>query len=69
MRIIADPAKLKAAQTYDAASDHFDDEPLGFSLLRQIRYSNLKLSLEPPVMKRKKKRNNEVHRRSGCLRK
>ncbi len=23
-------AKAKAATTYDAASDHFDDEPLGF---------------------------------------
>jgi len=28
--MIADPAKLKAATTYDAAADHFDDEPLGF---------------------------------------
>lgn len=26
----ADPAKLKAAATYNAAADHFDDEPLGF---------------------------------------
>jgi ubiquinone/menaquinone biosynthesis C-methylase UbiE len=25
-----DPAKLKAAATYNAAADHFDDEPLGF---------------------------------------
>jgi ubiquinone/menaquinone biosynthesis C-methylase UbiE len=25
-----DPAKLKAATTYDAAADHFDDVPLGF---------------------------------------
>jgi len=25
-----DPAKLKAATTYNAAADHFDDEPLGF---------------------------------------
>ena len=26
----ADPAKLKAAATYNAAADHFDDAPLGF---------------------------------------
>lgn len=26
----ADAAKLKAAATYNAAADHFDDEPLGF---------------------------------------
>jgi ubiquinone/menaquinone biosynthesis C-methylase UbiE len=26
----ADAAKLKAATTYNAAADHFDDEPLGF---------------------------------------
>ena len=26
----ADPAKLKAASTYNAAADHFDDAPLGF---------------------------------------
>jgi ubiquinone/menaquinone biosynthesis C-methylase UbiE len=25
-----EPAKLKAATTYNAAADHFDDEPLGF---------------------------------------
>src|SRR5690348_1420607 len=25
-----DPAKLKAAATYNAAADHFDDDPLGF---------------------------------------
>jgi len=30
MPIIAEPAKLRAATTYNAASDHFDDEPLGF---------------------------------------
>jgi ubiquinone/menaquinone biosynthesis C-methylase UbiE len=28
--MIDDPAKLKAATTYNAAADHFDDEPLGF---------------------------------------
>jgi ubiquinone/menaquinone biosynthesis C-methylase UbiE len=28
--MIKDPAKLKAAATYNAAADHFDDEPLGF---------------------------------------
>ena len=26
----ADPAKLKAAATYNATADHFDDAPLGF---------------------------------------
>jgi 2-polyprenyl-3-methyl-5-hydroxy-6-metoxy-1,4-benzoquinol methylase len=30
MPTITDPAKLRAATTYNAASDHFDDEPLGF---------------------------------------
>jgi len=28
--MIMDAAKLKAATTYNAAADHFDDEPLGF---------------------------------------
>jgi ubiquinone/menaquinone biosynthesis C-methylase UbiE len=28
--MITDPAKLKAAAAYNAAADHFDDEPLGF---------------------------------------
>jgi ubiquinone/menaquinone biosynthesis C-methylase UbiE len=27
---LTDPAKIKAATTYNAAADHFDDEPLGF---------------------------------------
>jgi SAM-dependent methyltransferase len=30
MPTITEPAKLRAATTYNAASDHFDDEPLGF---------------------------------------
>ena len=30
MPTITEPAKLKAATAYNAASDHFDDEPLGF---------------------------------------
>ena len=30
MSTITEPAKLRAATTYNAASDHFDDEPLGF---------------------------------------
>jgi 2-polyprenyl-3-methyl-5-hydroxy-6-metoxy-1,4-benzoquinol methylase len=30
MATITEPAKLRAATTYNAASDHFDDEPLGF---------------------------------------
>ena len=46
MRIIADPAKLKAAQTYDAASDHFDDEPLGF-WARYGRHTIDRLALRP----------------------
>ena len=28
--MITDPAKLKAATTYNSAADHFDDEPLAF---------------------------------------
>jgi ubiquinone/menaquinone biosynthesis C-methylase UbiE len=28
--MITDAAKLKAAATYNAAADHFDDDPLGF---------------------------------------
>jgi hypothetical protein len=27
---LTDPAKLKALAAYNAASDHFDDEPLAF---------------------------------------
>ena len=27
---VVEPAKLKAATTYNAAADHFDDGPLGF---------------------------------------
>jgi len=30
MPTITEPAKLKAATAYNATSDHFDDEPLGF---------------------------------------
>jgi ubiquinone/menaquinone biosynthesis C-methylase UbiE len=30
MPTITEPAKLRAATTYNAASDHFDDEPLSF---------------------------------------
>jgi ubiquinone/menaquinone biosynthesis C-methylase UbiE len=30
MLTITEPAKLRAATTYNAAADHFDDEPLGF---------------------------------------
>src|SRR5207237_2409930 len=30
METITDPAKLKAATTYNAAADHFDDGPLAF---------------------------------------
>src|SRR3954464_544782 len=30
MEKITDPAKLKAAKTYNAAADHFDDGPLAF---------------------------------------
>jgi ubiquinone/menaquinone biosynthesis C-methylase UbiE len=30
MEKIVDPAKLKAATTYNAAADHFDDSPLAF---------------------------------------
>jgi ubiquinone/menaquinone biosynthesis C-methylase UbiE len=30
MPTITEPAKLRAATTYNAASDHFDDAPLGF---------------------------------------
>ena len=30
MEKITDPAKLKAASTYNAAADHFDDGPLAF---------------------------------------
>src|ERR1700758_5008388 len=30
MEKITDPAKLKAATTYNAAADHFDDGPLAF---------------------------------------
>src|SRR4029077_10662007 len=30
MEEITDPAKLKAATTYNAAADHFDDGPLAF---------------------------------------
>jgi ubiquinone/menaquinone biosynthesis C-methylase UbiE len=30
MPTITEPAKVRAATTYNAASDHFDDEPLGF---------------------------------------
>jgi ubiquinone/menaquinone biosynthesis C-methylase UbiE len=30
MQLPAEPAKAKAAATYNAASDHFDDEPLAF---------------------------------------
>lgn len=30
MLTITEPAKLKAVTTYNAAADHFDDEPLGF---------------------------------------
>ena len=30
MDTITEPAKLKAATTYNAAADHFDDGPLAF---------------------------------------
>jgi len=30
IEMVSDPTKLKAASTYNAAADHFDDEPLGF---------------------------------------
>src|SRR5207342_135874 len=30
MEMIIEPVKLKAATTYNAAADHFDDDPLGF---------------------------------------
>ena len=30
MEKITEPAKLKAATTYNAAADHFDDGPLAF---------------------------------------
>jgi hypothetical protein len=37
-------AKDKAAATYDAAADHFDDEPLGFwDRVGKRTISNLKL--------------------------
>ena len=29
---ITEPAKLKAATTYNAAADHFDDGPLAFGI-------------------------------------
>lgn len=46
MRIAMDPVKLKAAQTYNAASDHFDDEPLGF-WARYGRRTVERLALRP----------------------
>jgi ubiquinone/menaquinone biosynthesis C-methylase UbiE len=44
-------AKEKAATTYDAASDHFDDEPLSFwDLIGKRTVSNLKLQAGAKVL-------------------
>jgi ubiquinone/menaquinone biosynthesis C-methylase UbiE len=44
-------AKEKAAATYDAAADHFDDEPLGFwDLIGKRTVSNLKLQAGAKVL-------------------
>jgi len=46
MPTITEPAKLRAATAYNAASDHFDDEPLGF-WARYGRRTVERLSLHP----------------------
>ena len=44
-------AKEKAAATYDAAADHFDDEPLGFwELIGKRTVSNLNLQVGAKVL-------------------
>ena len=44
-------AKEKAAATYDAAADHFDDEPLGFwDLIGKRTVSNLKMQAGAKVL-------------------
>jgi ubiquinone/menaquinone biosynthesis C-methylase UbiE len=47
----AEPAKIKAAATYNAASDHFDDEPLAFwDRYGRLTVERLALPVESTVL-------------------
>ena len=46
MNLIENPVRLKAAATYDAAADHFDDPPLAF-WERHGRHTVARLNLRP----------------------